>query len=151
MYDLYIAHNDCTFENNFKLKKVLSCWVFWLKNASKKWPFFVNIFYHKMNYNIFTGYLSIGKWYSIDVELSEPSISVFKVKICLEFGEILRPKEGGSLCPSIGDFLRVRPDLLWITISQKLLKRKISNFYTFCVWISAPRMVPCNFFEKILV
>ena len=42
--------------------------------------------------NIFTGYLSIGKWYSIDRELSELSISVFKVKICLELGEILRPK-----------------------------------------------------------
>ena len=53
---------------------------------------FVNIFFHKMTYNIFTGSLSIGKWYSIDAELSEHSISVFKVKICLELGEILRSK-----------------------------------------------------------
>ena len=63
-----------------------------MKNASKNMAILVNIFFHKMTYNIFTGYLSIGKWYSIDAELSEPSISVFKVKICLEFGEILRPK-----------------------------------------------------------
>ena len=69
-----------------------------MKNALKKWRdlFF---FFHKMSYNIFTGYLSIGKWYSIDAELSEPSISVFKVKICLEFGEILRPKDHRLVLP----------------------------------------------------
>ena len=65
----------------------------------EKITIFVNIFFHKMTYNIFTGYLSIGKWYSIDAELSEPSISVFKVKICLEFGEILRPKGRGIVMP----------------------------------------------------
>ena len=31
-----------------------------MKNASQKWAIFVNIFFHKMSYNIFTGYLSIG-------------------------------------------------------------------------------------------
>ena len=53
---------------------------------------------------IFTGYLSIGKWYSIDAELSEPSISVFKVKICLEFGEILRPKGRVFVTPLVLGF-----------------------------------------------
>ena len=75
-----------------------------MKNASTKWPIFVNIFFHKMTYNIFTGYLSIGKWYSIDAELSEPSISVFKVKICLEFGEILRPKGRVFVMPRVLGF-----------------------------------------------
>ena len=82
MYDLYIAHNDYTFENNFELKKASLLLSFLDENALKKSAIFVNIFFHKMTYNIFTGYLSIGKWYSIDAELSEPSISVFKVKIC---------------------------------------------------------------------
>ena len=84
-----------------------------MKNASKKWPIFVNIFFHKMTYNIFTGYLSIGKWYSIDAELSESSISVFKVKICLEFGEILRPKDHRFVMPRALGFSKVstRPTL----------------------------------------
>ena len=72
----------------------------------EKMTIFVNIFFHKMTYNIFTGYLSIGKWYSIDAELSEPSISVFKVKICLEFGEILRPKDRWFVMHFVLGFLK---------------------------------------------
>ena len=75
-----------------------------MKNASKKMTIFVNIFFHKMTYNILTSYLSIGKWYSIDAELSEPSISVFKVKICLEFGEILQPKGRVFVMPRVLGF-----------------------------------------------
>ena len=63
-----------------------------------------DFFFLQMIDNIFTGYLSIGKWYSIDAELSEPSISVFKVKICLEFGEILRPKGRVFVTPLVLGF-----------------------------------------------
>ena len=106
MYDLYIAHNDYTFENNFELKKASLLLSFLDEKCIEKSAIFVNIFFHKMTYNIFTGYLSIGKWYSINAELSDLSISVFKVKICLEFGEILWPKGRWLIMPVVLGFLK---------------------------------------------
>ena len=52
-----------------------------------------------MSDNIFTGYLSVGKWYYINRELSQQSLSVLKVKICLELGEILTSKVKWSFMP----------------------------------------------------
>ena len=81
-----------------------------------------------MTYNIFTGYLSIGKWYSIDAELSELSISVFKVKICLEFGEILRPKGRGIVMPVDRGFFKVQTRPTLDNHISKTTQRKIFKF-----------------------
>ena len=81
-----------------------------------------------MSDNIFTGYLNIGKWYYIDRELSQQSLSVFKVKICLEFGEILRPKGRVFVMPRILGFLK---GPTWPTLETHISKSTERNLFKF--------------------
>ena len=55
-----------------------------MRMASKKLARFGNFNFFFMSDNIFTGYLSVQMWSYMDRELSKQSLSVLKVKICLE-------------------------------------------------------------------
>ena len=59
-----------------------------MKMASKKLQVFGNFNFFVMSDNIRPGYLSVHMWSYMDRELYKQSLSVSKVKICLELGEI---------------------------------------------------------------
>ena len=59
-----------------------------MKMASKKLQVFGNFNFFVMSDNIRTGYLSVHMWSYMDRGHYKQSLSVSKVKICLELGEI---------------------------------------------------------------